>query len=253
MEVECHERELEAQEYRQRQEDIMLYLYPYDHLTWEQRMAMEEARAEIKAKEDIPIGRLYRTHLRGPFYFRYHHRLFSLTGSISGHSLSGHTPPDTTDVDSSTPPRFVHPSLARTPRCSEGSIFVVKFCPSISNQVSTYTTSESPAGDSSFESSAGPSRKRCRDDEEDEVEDEDQRPSDRGTSESVLEQLRRVYTRKIRSVIKIPLHRIEALENGEQRDLRVEGDLNYWWREVLSLLDTVLRPWRYNARLQAPR
>ncbi|GJT28589.1 hypothetical protein Tco_0908864 [Tanacetum coccineum] len=31
--------------------------------------------------------------------------------SISGHSLSEHTPPDTTDADSSTPPRFVHPSL----------------------------------------------------------------------------------------------------------------------------------------------
>ncbi|GKC63786.1 hypothetical protein Tco_1096384, partial [Tanacetum coccineum] len=39
--------------------------------------------------------------------------------SITGHSLSEHTPPDTTDVDSSTPPRFVHPPLARTPRCSE--------------------------------------------------------------------------------------------------------------------------------------
>ncbi|GKE66037.1 hypothetical protein Tco_1520198 [Tanacetum coccineum] len=54
MEVECRERELEAQEYRQRQEDIMFYLQPYDHLTWEQRMAMEEARAEIKAKYNLP-------------------------------------------------------------------------------------------------------------------------------------------------------------------------------------------------------
>ncbi|GJZ80529.1 hypothetical protein Tco_0645523 [Tanacetum coccineum] len=35
--------------------------------------------------------------------------------SIMGHSLSGHTPPDTTDAGSSTPPRFVHPPLARTP------------------------------------------------------------------------------------------------------------------------------------------
>nr|GEU42032.1 hypothetical protein [Tanacetum cinerariifolium] len=49
-EVECRERELEAQEYRQRQEDIRFYLQPYDHLTGEQRMAMEEAKAEIKAK-----------------------------------------------------------------------------------------------------------------------------------------------------------------------------------------------------------
>ncbi|GKB83894.1 hypothetical protein Tco_0950789 [Tanacetum coccineum] len=39
--------------------------------------------------------------------------------SISGHSLSGHTSPDTTIVDSSTPLRFVHPLLARTPRCNE--------------------------------------------------------------------------------------------------------------------------------------
>ncbi|GJV13800.1 hypothetical protein Tco_1355341 [Tanacetum coccineum] len=39
--------------------------------------------------------------------------------SISGHSLSRHTPPDTTDDDSSTPPRFVHPSLARTSQRSE--------------------------------------------------------------------------------------------------------------------------------------
>ncbi|GKC99875.1 hypothetical protein Tco_1170150 [Tanacetum coccineum] len=37
------------------------------------------------------------------------------------HSLSGHTPPDTTDADSSTPQRFVHRSLARTPRCSLSS------------------------------------------------------------------------------------------------------------------------------------
>nr|GEV90048.1 putative zinc finger, CCHC-type [Tanacetum cinerariifolium] len=37
----------------------------------------------------------------------------------SSHSLSRHTPPDTTDIDSSTPQRFVHPPLARTLRCSE--------------------------------------------------------------------------------------------------------------------------------------
>nr|GEV56542.1 hypothetical protein [Tanacetum cinerariifolium] len=53
--------------------------------------------------------------------------------SISGHSLSGHTPPDTTIADSSTPLRFVYPPLTRTPRW-----------------------------DSSFKSSARPSRKRCR-------------------------------------------------------------------------------------------
>nr|GEU91472.1 putative reverse transcriptase domain-containing protein [Tanacetum cinerariifolium] len=78
----------------------------------------------IRLREDIPIGRLYRTHPGGPC------RALTVRKSVrplhshrlalsSGHSLSGHTPPDTTDVDSSTPRRFVHPSLARTPRCSE--------------------------------------------------------------------------------------------------------------------------------------
>ncbi|GJS03174.1 hypothetical protein Tco_0319682 [Tanacetum coccineum] len=39
--------------------------------------------------------------------------------SISGHFLPGHSPLDTTVADSYTPPRFVHPPLARTLRCSE--------------------------------------------------------------------------------------------------------------------------------------
>ncbi|GJV46421.1 putative reverse transcriptase domain-containing protein [Tanacetum coccineum] len=47
-EVECHEREVRNQEYRQRQEDIRFYLQPYDHLTGDARMAMEELRMEIK-------------------------------------------------------------------------------------------------------------------------------------------------------------------------------------------------------------
>nr|GEV01632.1 hypothetical protein [Tanacetum cinerariifolium] len=37
----------------------------------------------------------------------------------SGHSLSRHTPPDTTNVGLHTPQRFVHPTLARIPQCSE--------------------------------------------------------------------------------------------------------------------------------------
>ncbi|GKD13883.1 reverse transcriptase domain-containing protein, partial [Tanacetum coccineum] len=122
----------------------------------------------IRPREDIPIGRLYGTHPGGPcraltvrksvrpltshrLALRYtsHHLDHFTSGSssshsysdhsssghsVSGHSLPGHTPPDTTDADSSTPSRFVHPSLTRTPR----------------------------AGDSSSESSAGPSHKRCR-------------------------------------------------------------------------------------------
>ncbi|GKD50585.1 hypothetical protein Tco_1279561 [Tanacetum coccineum] len=42
-----------AQEYRARQEDIRFYLQPYDHLTGDQRMAMDEARAAIKAKYNL--------------------------------------------------------------------------------------------------------------------------------------------------------------------------------------------------------
>nr|GEU43259.1 hypothetical protein [Tanacetum cinerariifolium] len=49
-EVKCHERDIAAQEYRQRQKDIRFYLQPYDHVTGEQRMAMDEVRVEIKAK-----------------------------------------------------------------------------------------------------------------------------------------------------------------------------------------------------------
>ncbi|GJR43280.1 hypothetical protein Tco_1311383 [Tanacetum coccineum] len=79
--------------------------------------------------------------------------------------LSGHTPPDTTDADSSTPQRFVHRSLARTPRHSEA------FRRWRSAPLSTPyppTTSESSLGSSSERSldssspSSRPSRKRCR-------------------------------------------------------------------------------------------
>ncbi|GKA73725.1 putative reverse transcriptase domain-containing protein, partial [Tanacetum coccineum] len=89
----------------------------------------------------------------------------SSSSSPSDHSLSGHTPPDTTDVDSSTPQRFVHRSLARTLRCSEA------FRRWRSVPLSTPyppTTSESSLGSSSERSlnssspSFRPSRKRCR-------------------------------------------------------------------------------------------
>nr|GEU79047.1 hypothetical protein [Tanacetum cinerariifolium] len=52
-EVECREREVAAQEYRARQKDIRFYLQPYDHLTGDQRMAMNEAWAAIKAKYNL--------------------------------------------------------------------------------------------------------------------------------------------------------------------------------------------------------
>nr|GEU69485.1 putative reverse transcriptase domain-containing protein [Tanacetum cinerariifolium] len=107
----------------------------------------------IQPKEDISIGRLYRTHPGGPckaltarklirplpfhrLALRYtshyldHFTFISLSGhssldhsssghSISGHSLHGHASSDTTVADSSTLTRFIHPPLARTPWCSE--------------------------------------------------------------------------------------------------------------------------------------
>ncbi|GJW97008.1 hypothetical protein Tco_0178816, partial [Tanacetum coccineum] len=99
----------------------------------------------VRPGEAIPFGRPYRTHLNGPrklltarkrvrpiparrlAWRRVSHHSSdrhsspdsSSSSAPSDHSLSEHTPPDTTDVDSSTPQRFVHRSLARTPRHSE--------------------------------------------------------------------------------------------------------------------------------------
>ncbi|GKC71168.1 hypothetical protein Tco_1117051 [Tanacetum coccineum] len=51
--VECRKLEVAAQEYRAHQEDIRFYLQPYDHLTGDQRMVMDEARSTIKAKYNL--------------------------------------------------------------------------------------------------------------------------------------------------------------------------------------------------------
>ncbi|GJT80078.1 hypothetical protein Tco_1054420 [Tanacetum coccineum] len=145
----------------------------------------------VRPGEAIPFGRLYRTHLNGPrklltarkrvrpiparrlAWRRVSHHSSdrhsspdSSSSSLpSDHSLSGHTPPDTTDVDISTPPRFVHRSHDRTPRRSEA------FRHWRSAPLSTPyppTTSKSSLGSSSERSvdssshSSGSSRKRCR-------------------------------------------------------------------------------------------
>ncbi|GJY84183.1 hypothetical protein Tco_0497559 [Tanacetum coccineum] len=89
----------------------------------------------------------------------------SSSSSPSSHSLSGHTPPDTIDADSSTPQIFVHRSLTRTPQRSEA------FRRWRSAPLSTPyppTTSESSLGSSSKRSIAPtpanllPPRKRFR-------------------------------------------------------------------------------------------
>ncbi|GKC06674.1 hypothetical protein Tco_0998284 [Tanacetum coccineum] len=61
-------------------------------------------------------GDVYLNHSIGSSIFT---RLISSSSSSSRSFLFRHTPPDTTDADSSTPQRFVHRSLARTPRRSE--------------------------------------------------------------------------------------------------------------------------------------
>ncbi|GKB99198.1 hypothetical protein Tco_0985335 [Tanacetum coccineum] len=120
----------------------------------------------VRPGEAIPFGRPYRTHLNGPrklltarkrvrpiptrrlSWRRVSHHSSdrhsspdsSSSSAPSDHSLFGHTPPDTTDADSSTPQRFVHRSLARTPR---------------------HSSSSERSFDSSSPSSR-PSRKRCR-------------------------------------------------------------------------------------------
>nr|GEV84372.1 hypothetical protein [Tanacetum cinerariifolium] len=104
----------------------------------------------IRPEEDIPIGRIYRTYPGGPckaltasklvrplpshrlaLYYTSHHLNHFTSRSSSSHSTLDHSsfrhsilghslpPPDTTDADSSTPLRFVHPSHARTPWCSK--------------------------------------------------------------------------------------------------------------------------------------
>nr|GEV66073.1 hypothetical protein [Tanacetum cinerariifolium] len=78
----------------------------------------------------------------------------SSRNSILGHSLFRHASLDITVADSSTPPRFIYPPLAMTPRCSEAYASLSTMYPP--------TTSESSAGNYSFKSSAKPSYKRCR-------------------------------------------------------------------------------------------
>ncbi|GJU67512.1 hypothetical protein Tco_1253771 [Tanacetum coccineum] len=131
----------------------------------------------IRPGQDILVDRLYRTHPGGPYRSSSDHSSFDHSSSnhsssehstsdhsssghsTSDHSSSGHTPSVTTIADSSAPLRFVYPPLAKTSRFSEA------YRHWRSAPLSTMyllTTSESSVGDSSSESSARPSRKRCR-------------------------------------------------------------------------------------------
>ncbi|GKB92725.1 hypothetical protein Tco_0964997 [Tanacetum coccineum] len=118
-----------------------------------------------KRVRPIPAHRLAWRRVSHHLSDRYSSPDSSSSSSPSDHSLSGHTPPDTTDADSYTPQIFVHRSLTRTPLRSEA------FRRWRSAPLSTsypLTTSESSLGLSSERSldssslSSGPSRKRCR-------------------------------------------------------------------------------------------
>nr|GEV48733.1 hypothetical protein [Tanacetum cinerariifolium] len=147
----------------------------------------------IRPWQDIPIGRLYLTHPGGPCkaltarksvrplpshllalrYTSHHLDRFtsgsslghsssdhSLSGhSISGHFVSRHTPLVTIIADSSAPSRFVYPPFAKTLWYSKGYL---RWRSAPLSTMYLLTTSESSAGDSSSESSARLSRKRCR-------------------------------------------------------------------------------------------
>ncbi|GKD53567.1 hypothetical protein Tco_1286954, partial [Tanacetum coccineum] len=93
----------------------------------------------VRPDEAIPFGRPYCTHPNEPHS--------SSSSAPSDHSLSGHTPQDTTDADSSTPQRFVHRPLARTH--------------DIVRLLDVGGSSSERSLDSSSPSSR-PSRKRCR-------------------------------------------------------------------------------------------
>ncbi|GKA59457.1 hypothetical protein Tco_0758770 [Tanacetum coccineum] len=118
----------------------------------------------IRPEEDIPIALSYTSHHLDRFTSEsslgHSSSDHSSSGhSTSGHSLPGHASPDTTVADSSTPPRFIHPPLARTPQYSEAYL---RWRSSPLSTMYPSTTSESSTRDSSSESSAGPSHKRCR-------------------------------------------------------------------------------------------
>nr|GEX19665.1 putative reverse transcriptase domain-containing protein [Tanacetum cinerariifolium] len=127
--------------------------------------------------QDIPVGRLYRTHPGGPCRalivrksssdhssFDHSSADHSLADHTSGHStsdqsLSRHTLLAITVADSSSPSKFVYRPPTMTLR---GSEVYLRWRYALLSTMYLPTTSESSAGDSSSESPVGPSRKRCR-------------------------------------------------------------------------------------------
>nr|GEV89263.1 hypothetical protein [Tanacetum cinerariifolium] len=108
--------------------------YPHGESTLSYRLDMVMAALNISISLDVSVERVGSSFSRliligsSSVEFLVTPKMGAAGHSVLGHSLYGHTLPDTTVTDSSTP----------------------------------LTTSKSLARDSSFESSTGPSRKRCR-------------------------------------------------------------------------------------------
>nr|GEZ09300.1 hypothetical protein [Tanacetum cinerariifolium] len=145
---------------------------PHDAMLdrWRSRVALRSSPPTTSAPEiptapippapsavDIPIGRLYRTYPGGPCRSSSDHS--SSGHSILCHFVFGHTPLVTTITDSSALLRFVYPPLARTPQYRDAYRHWRSSSLSTLYPPRTYV---SLVGDSSFESSVEPSRKRCR-------------------------------------------------------------------------------------------
>ncbi|GJY72024.1 reverse transcriptase domain-containing protein, partial [Tanacetum coccineum] len=128
---------------------------------------LNRALTTRKSVKPLPSHRLalrYTSHHLDHFTFGSSSSHSSLDHSSSGHSILGHSlsenaSPDTTVVDSSTSSIFVYPPLARTLQCSEA---YHRWRSAPLSTMYPPMTSESSAVDSYFESSAGPSCKRCR-------------------------------------------------------------------------------------------
>ncbi|GJS35807.1 hypothetical protein Tco_0534189 [Tanacetum coccineum] len=91
--------------------EAILFGRPYRiHLNGSRRLLTARKRVTL-----VPAHRLAWRRVSHHSSDRHSSPDSSFSSSSSVHSLSGHTPPDTTDADTSTPSRFVHRSLARTP------------------------------------------------------------------------------------------------------------------------------------------
>ncbi|GJT48039.1 hypothetical protein Tco_0974196 [Tanacetum coccineum] len=185
-------------------------------------------------------------------------RIIILAGHrFRGHSLLGHSPPDTTVANSSTPPRFIYPPLAKTPWCSEAYLYWRSLATTVTSSIHANRALVPSRADllpphNRFRDSISPEDNRdveagvdagigmevdVRVDIEDEVES-----SDRGTMEVGVD-----VVAGIDIPDEIPLQRIEDIET-RQKELGARSLIDGGKRA--SLLEQVTSLERSNARLR---